>query len=146
MALKSLYSSSEKEFTQHPSLLVESDTEQSNEIHFIVKQGMQVVGVATYSEISNQLTDVAIQPSAAAVTIEPSMDGESSESTVAETLISAVKMHCRKRGRSNSLLVSARSAQTKDLFQRLGFVELHENSGQDAGDPVAPWSMLESPL
>ena len=78
--------------------------------HFIVKRGLQVVGVATYSEHTGQLTDVAVRPSAG--------------KEVSEALFAAVKEHSKRLGRSGSLLVKPRCDESKRLFQELGFEEV----------------------
>jgi len=131
-ALKALYLSSEKSQQLHPNknFLVEeeatrtrrdkasSDVDGSSSsllskpdnIHFVVQHGLQVVGVATYSESTGQVFDVAVRPSAG-------------ETTVAETLLDAVKEHARKSGRSGSLLVRPRSMESMKMFQGLGFQE-----------------------
>jgi broad specificity phosphatase PhoE len=80
--------------------------------HFIVKRGMQVVGVAAYSDRTGLVTDVAVRPSAG--------------KHVGMALFDAVKSHSRKLGRSGSLLVFPRSRQSKALFEELGFVEMSE--------------------
>jgi len=79
--------------------------------HFIVKRGFQVVGVATYSDQTGQLTDVAIRPSAGR--------------EASEKLFSAVIDYARRKfGRSRSLLVYPRSSQSKALFESMGFKEV----------------------
>jgi broad specificity phosphatase PhoE len=84
--------------------------------HFIAKRGMQVVGVATYSDRTGLVTDVAVRPSAG--------------KHAGVALFEAVKSHSRKLGRSGSLLVFPRSRQSKALFEELGFVEMLE-AGDD---------------
>ena len=81
---------------------------------FVVKRGLQVVGVATYSEDTGVLTDVAVRPSA---------KGDE----IGEALLNAVKSHARKLGRSGSLIVHPRSHDSKALFESMGFSEVVEN-------------------
>lgn len=111
-ALKALYLSSRKSTTQDDDdLEVESERKESKSIQFIVKRGLQVVGVATYSQESGHLTDVAIRPSAAA-------------DKVGVTLMASVRSHAKKMGRSNSLVVLPRADKNKELFERMGFSQL----------------------
>jgi N-acetylglutamate synthase-like GNAT family acetyltransferase len=77
---------------------------------------MQVVGVATYSDRTGHVTDVAVRPSAG------------KQAGVA--LFDAVKTHSRTLGRSGSLVVFPRSHRDKAQFEELGFVEMSEN-GED---------------
>lgn len=64
-----------------------------------------------------ELFDVAIRPSA--------------EGDVAETLLTAVKDHARKVGRSGSLLVRARSSNSMKMFEKLGFTEKNVKPNDD---------------
>lgn len=120
-ALKSLYlSSHESKMRSDDSFLVESSGEAGDEEHlrhFIVKRGMQVVGVATYSDATGRLTDVAVRPSAG--------------KAVSETLFAAVQKHANRIGRSPSLVVLPRSDDSKAVFQDMGFVEMPD-SGEDS--------------
>jgi phosphohistidine phosphatase SixA len=93
--------------------------------HFIVKRGMQVVGVATYSDSTGLVTDVAVRPSAG--------------KEVSEALFDAVKSYSRKLGRSGSLHVFPRSQHSKALFEELGFAEVSE-SGDDRLELENGWS------
>jgi N-acetylglutamate synthase-like GNAT family acetyltransferase len=114
-ALKSLYLSSRESeaLASYSTLDVEAETKskKKGELNFIVKRGLQVVGVATYSEATGQLTDLAVAPST---------DSEK----IGETLMNAVKMHARKLGRSGSLIVHPRSNESKPFFQAMGFSEI----------------------
>jgi ribosomal protein S18 acetylase RimI-like enzyme len=115
-ALKALYLSSDKSTTApHSSgeLQVEREGDVAKYVQFIVKRGLQVVGVATYSEDTGQLTDVAIRPSAAA-------------DKIGETLMNAVRKHAKTKGRSNSLLVFPRTADSRELFEKMGFADMDE--------------------
>ena len=122
-ALKALYLSSEQSLQTDSNLSVEEEgqergkadrqEDQKDTKHFIVKRGLQVVGVATYSERTGLLTDVAVRPSAG--------------KQVSETLFKAVKAHSKRLGRSGSLLVIPRSEQSKRQFQDLGFRELTDD-------------------
>lgn len=124
-ALKALYLSSRESDKLHSAEML-SVEEQNNgggrnskgsnigsKKHFIVRRGMQVVGVATYSEGTGRLTDVAVRPSAS--------------KEVSETLFNAVKDYSRRLGRSGSLLIEPRTNQTKTLFESMGFKEIKEN-------------------
>jgi N-acetylglutamate synthase-like GNAT family acetyltransferase len=122
-ALKALYLSSGETF--HPGstdLEVEESSaataKKQNQLQFIVKRGLQVVGVATYSDETGQLTDVAIRPSAA-------------EDRIGETLMDAVKKHAQKIGRSESLIVHPRSHEGIPLFESMGFLELEDDEDED---------------
>lgn len=129
-ALKSLYLSS-KDSTKlenvDSSLSVEkSDSEgeqaqptmaKKDTKHFIVKRGLQVVGVATYCESSGRLRDVAVRPSAG--------------KQVSETLFNAVREHSKRMGRSGSLLVMPRSDESKKLFENIGFEEITDRDDDD---------------
>jgi broad specificity phosphatase PhoE len=124
-ALKALYLSSESDVLLNggstSSLSVEKDVDQAgqqqekpeNMKHFIVKRGLQVVGVATYSERTGRLTDVAVRPSAG--------------KQVSEALFNAVREHSKGMGRSGSLLVMPRSEEGKVLFQEMGFREVADS-------------------
>jgi phosphohistidine phosphatase SixA len=138
-ALRALYLSSresERLQTMESDLSVESSGNESSSPsdtdgnsgrvkHFIVKRGMQVVGVATYSDITGLVTDVAVRPSAG--------------KEVSEALFDAVKNHSRKLGRSGSLHVFPRTQQSKALFEDLGFAEVSE-SGDDRLELDNGWS------
>jgi hypothetical protein len=123
-ALKALYLSSQEteKLSADSSLLVEEegngvacdDSKRGRQKQFIVKFGLQVVGVATYCEDTGKLTDVAVRPSAG--------------KEVSETLFNAVKEHSRKMGRSGSLLVMPRSTESMELFESMGFLEIDEES------------------
>jgi N-acetylglutamate synthase-like GNAT family acetyltransferase len=125
VALKSLYLSSStdqlSEVDNENQLSVEQEEtakdKQERVKHFVVKRGHQVVGVATYSEDTGRLFDVAVRPSAGPL--------------AANSLFAAVKQHQRKLGRSGSLLVQPRTAESKQLFEAVGFEELSgdETSG-----------------
>jgi len=134
-ALKALYLSSsltgpsQATSTSSSVFQVEEEVEPKNEMHFIVKRGLQVVGVASYSEETGQLKDVAIRPTAAGSVGSDGnagTDGEhaNSEESIAGILIKAVKKHARKMGRSESLIVHPRSAGNKLLFEQMGFTEI----------------------
>lgn len=114
-ALKALYLSSHgssQVAANTSDLIVEEETHQTttnkgNEVHFIVQRGLQVIGCATLDSQSGQIYDFAIKPSA--------------EKDVVETLMSKIKDHTRKAGRSGSLLIKPRSAASLELFQEMGF-------------------------
>ena len=114
-ALKALYLSSEKSTTRSSGELeVEEEGDMDKkDVQFVVKRGLQVVGVATYSEDTGHLTNVAIRPSAAA-------------DKIGETLMDAVRKYAKRKGRSNSLLVFPRSAESRELFEDMGFSEVDE--------------------
>ena len=114
-ALKALYLSSHgsSQFTaKNSDLIVEEETHESttskrDEVHFMVQRGLQVIGCATLDCQSGQIYDVAIKPSA--------------QKDVVEALMSKIKDHTRKAGRSGSLLVKPRSGESLELFQQMGF-------------------------
>jgi len=119
-ALKTLYLSSESsnhttvETNAKANSELESSEERngSNTKHFIVKRGLQVVGVATYDEQSGHLFDVAVRPSAG--------------KEVSEVLLKSVRDHSKRLGRSGSLFIHPRSVESRALFQSIGFSELAE--------------------
>jgi N-acetylglutamate synthase-like GNAT family acetyltransferase len=124
-ALKALYWSSKESVKLHPadSLLVEEDHDETQQQeqdnardtkHFIVKRGLQVIGVATYLERTGRLMDVAVRPSVG---------------KVSETLFTAAREHTTRMGRSGSLLVMPRTDESKKLFEGMGFQEV-ENADQ----------------
>ena len=129
-ALKALYLSSDCLLRAEGGLLVEkeNDGEQlqqespENTKHFVVKRGLQVVGVATYSERTGRLFDVAVRPSAG--------------KQVSETLFNAVKEHSKRLGRSGSLIVLPRSEEGKQMFQELGFKEVEDSDEEHLELPV----------
>lgn len=133
-ALKALYLSSSDisgrptNWAESTMLQVNEEVEPKNQLHFIVKRGLQVLGVATYSEETGQLKDVAIRPTAVTSRVTGTA---SSDVNVAETLIHAVKQHARKMGRSNSLVVHVTSEANTALFKSLGFSELVGSKGND---------------
>jgi hypothetical protein len=116
-ALKALYLSSKEteKLSADSSLSVEEkvDSNPGRQKQFIVKHGLQVVGVATYCEETGNLTDVAVRPSAG--------------KKASETLFNAVKEHSRKIGRSASLLIMPRSIESMKLFESLGFLEVNDD-------------------
>ena len=125
-ALKALYLSSKDSGKLHhvdSALSVEkeeSDDKQQQKddsLHFVVKRGLQVVGVATYSETTGRLRDVAVRPSAG--------------KEVSETLFNAVRNHSKRMGRSGSLLVLPRSDESKKLFEAIGFEEVTDKEDDD---------------
>jgi broad specificity phosphatase PhoE len=122
-ALKSLYLSSEASDKFHTdnglSIEEEDDVNDSKEHvkHFVVKHGLQVVGVATYSEKTGRLTDVAVRPSGG--------------KEASETLFEAVKQYSKKLGRSGSLLITPRSVNNRAMFESMGFEELGDESSPD---------------
>lgn len=115
-ALRGLYLSSSQSSKMHAdkSLTVEEQPENDRVKHFIVNRGLQVVGVATYSESTGRLYDIAVRPSASAA--------------VGETLLNAVKEHSRKIGRSGSLYVVPSSQRSRALFEDLGLTEADEET------------------
>ena len=112
-ALKALYLSSATDVAPGCRLKVEqSDDSDNKRVQFIVKRGLQVVGVASYSESTGQLTDVAIRPTAG--------------DQAGATLMDSVRQHARKIGRSSSLVVYPRSDDNRELFESMGFSEVKE--------------------
>eukprot|EP00529_Nitzschia_sp_RCC80_P025439 CAMPEP_0113482818 /NCGR_PEP_ID=MMETSP0014_2-20120614/23116_1 /TAXON_ID=2857 /ORGANISM="Nitzschia sp." /LENGTH=528 /DNA_ID=CAMNT_0000376349 /DNA_START=154 /DNA_END=1740 /DNA_ORIENTATION=- /assembly_acc=CAM_ASM_000159 len=127
VALKALYLSSSVADSLKPSrsdndLQVDEEEQQDSDeqktSHFVVRRGLQVLGVATYSEKTGKLSDVAVRPTA------------NKDDKVAETLMRAVRIHARKCGRSSSLIVHPRSTDAQQLFEKMGFEEV---DGADEG-------------
>jgi phosphohistidine phosphatase SixA len=122
-ALKALYLSSDAsaQLQADDGLSVEEEEDAGNKQrhikHFIVKHGLQVVAVASYSELTGRLTDVAVRPSAG--------------TQASETLVDAVKQYSKKFGRSGSLLITPRSGVSKAQFEALGFEELGDDRSPD---------------
>lgn len=119
-ALKSLYLSSldSHQFHAHKGLTVSEEGNDTRNVHFIVKRGMQVMGVATYCEATGHLFDVAVRPSA--------------QKDVAETLLEAGIDHAKKEGRpGGSLTVKARNTSGTQLFQQMGFRQCGDASDTD---------------
>lgn len=100
---------------------------------FVVKRGLQVVGVATYSEDTGFLTDVAVRPS---------VNG----AEIGATLMNAVKSHARTLGRSGSLIVQPRSRDSKALFESMGFSEVVENNGNNNSNNKVGAVKMESKI
>ena len=114
-ALRALYLYSGEQ-TAAPSVDLEVESEQANagkRVQFVVKRGLQVVGVARYSEETGRLTDVAIRPSAAS-------------DRIGETLIDSIRKHAKELGRSASLVVQPRSPDSRELFESMGFKEIDD--------------------
>jgi hypothetical protein len=89
----------------------DSTTSKGRVKHFYVKQGFQVVGVATYHEADGKLYDVAVRPSVG------------KEATW--LLFDAVRQHVKQNlKRSGSLVVLPRSLESKELFEQYGFTEM----------------------
>jgi len=116
-ALKALYLSSKESDKLHADkdLSVEAPEDIGDEAenlkHFVVKHGNQVVGVATYSEQTGKLSDVAIRPSVG--------------KEVSETLFDAVNKYARKLGRSGSIMIQNTRVGTKmSMLASLGFEEV----------------------
>ena len=118
-ALKSLYLSSTSLSEEIVEMSDRSYVDDGKSIRFIVKRGFQVLAVATYSERNGQLTDVAIRPTA---------------KTVADTLLEVIQRHALLSNKPHEdLLVRPRTAQHKEIFQRMGFSEsekFNKNCGE----------------
>lgn len=89
-------------------------TNQTNKKHFIVKRGLQVVAVASYSDDTGTLYDVAIRPSAG--------------TDASKLLLQAAQDHSKKLGRSGSLLVLPRSTESQDILLQQLDMSVHEHS------------------
>ena len=77
-----------------------------------------MVGVASYSNTTRHVFDVAVRPSGG---IE-----------VANALFQAIQTHTTKQmGRSGSLLVFPRTEESKRLFESVGFTEVNDNKTDD---------------
>ena len=127
-ALKSLYLSSSSFLSEEITNIANNGDDKSNNsatdddggnslprlLRFVVKQGFQVLAVATttYSETWNNglvllLTDVAIRPS--------------SGSAVADKILEAIQRRHDKPHHGH-LFVRPKTVEDKDLFQRMGFI------------------------
>jgi hypothetical protein len=91
--------------------------------HFIVKRGLQVVGVASYSEKTGHVFDVAVRPSGG--------------TEVTKALFQAVKTHTKQIGRSGSLLVFPRTEESKRLFESVGFAEVNDKGNTKDNHNIA---------
>lgn len=100
-----------------------NDLKRGSKVTFVVKRGLEVVGVATYCEKTGHLSDLALRP---IVTSDPS----SLNQDVGSTLLNAVKQHARAIGRSESLIIHPRSLDSKRLLESMGFQEINE-AGED---------------
>lgn len=83
--------------------------------HFVVQRGHQVVAVATYSEATGVVTDVAVQPGATGAR---------------EALLQAVQEHARKLKRTGSLIMHPRTAADEDALVKAGFQTVQDEEGQ----------------
>ena len=116
-ALRALYMSSAgtSVLKDDATLSIDSSVHSNDRTkQFIVKKGLQVLAVASYSEERGIVSNVAVRPSAG--------------QEACETLFKAVKDHSTKLGRSGSLLVMPRSGIDKEIFDRLGFEEAESYS------------------
>ena len=114
-ALRALYLSStpivaatDDAFTVEQDNVEEVGDSSLSDKHFVVQRGHQVVAVATYSQASGIVTDVAVQPGATGAR---------------EALLQAVQEHARKLKRSGSLVVHPRTAADEDAFVQAGFYQ-----------------------
>ena len=86
------------------------DEKNNSKVTFVVKRGLEVVGVASYCEKTGQLSDVALRP-----VLLHSPDNLRQD--VGSTLLNAVKEHARSLG----LIIHPHSAESKRLFESFGF-------------------------
>jgi hypothetical protein len=109
IALKSLYLSSSSSLDEEKLCLSDSSNKDDGDlVRFVAKRGFQVLAVATYSEHSGVLTDVAIRPSGC----------------VDHVLFDAIKQHAISPDKPReTLAVRPRTMKDKTLFQQMGFVE-----------------------
>ena len=84
--------------------------------HFVVQRGHQVVAVATYSEATGVVTDVAVQPGATGAR---------------EALLQAVQEHARKLKRTGSLIMHPRTAADEDALVKAGFQTVQDGEAQN---------------
>jgi hypothetical protein len=87
----------------------ESSSSSSNKMihHFVVRQGFQVVGVATYAADTGRVFDVAVRPSAS--------------QNATSLLFNAGKDYAKRHGRSGSLRVQPRTETGRRMFEAVGF-------------------------
>lgn len=95
-----------------------------SKVTFVVKRGLEVVGVATYCETTGHLSDLALRPVAA-------RDPHQLNHDAGSTLLNAVKQHARSIGRSESLIIHPRSRDSKRLFESMGFQEMDDTEESD---------------
>lgn len=107
-ALKALYLATK----QLPLQPVESGSKENprKSLQFVVKRGLQVVGVASYEEETGHISDVAIRPTAAS-------------DRIGETLLESVRNHAKKLGQPTTLIVNPCSTESRELFRSMGFVD-----------------------
>lgn len=108
-ALKSLYLNT-------LSGVEDSEEKISDVSHFIVKRGLQVVGVASYVESTGELMDVAVLPSAG--------------KEAGTNLFKSVQAHAKKQGRTESLVLVPRSTESKNLLIQMGFGSENATDGR----------------
>ncbi len=104
------------------------DDDKSHCKHFVVKRGLQVVGVASYSDRTGRVFDVAVRPSGG--------------TEVTQVLFQAVKTHTKQMGRSGSLTIFPRTEESKRLFEAVGFTEVNcqrDNDDVDRNDIAAEY-------
>ena len=104
------------------------DSDKSHCKHFVVKRGLQVVGVASYSDKTGHVFDVAVRPSGG--------------TEVTQVLFQAVKAHTKQMGRSGSLTVFPRTEESKRLFEAVGFTEVNcqrDNDDMDRNDSAGEY-------
>jgi len=108
------------------------DARRKKKVSFFVKRGQQVVGCATYDEVTGHLSQVVVRPSVAQNT------------QVGDALLGAVRKHARKVGRSDSLYYycdddvannnnNNSNGSTKSFLEQMGFQEV-----VDETDGVSP--------
>ena len=119
-ALRALYLSSSSSNDE----TVQETSDANDAVRFVVKRGFQVLAVATYSQRSGMLTDVAIRPTA----------------NVSVVLLEAIKEHARSidSGSQSCLSVRPRTGDDRKSFERMGFLDQ-----KSCGDKQPPRSIMK---
>eukprot|EP00816_Leptocylindrus_hargravesii_P008561 CAMPEP_0196819786 /NCGR_PEP_ID=MMETSP1362-20130617/72103_1 /TAXON_ID=163516 /ORGANISM="Leptocylindrus danicus, Strain CCMP1856" /LENGTH=497 /DNA_ID=CAMNT_0042198383 /DNA_START=90 /DNA_END=1583 /DNA_ORIENTATION=+ len=127
-ALKSLYLSNarRKLLMKESSDLTENvETEASNggssdEVSFVARRGLQVVGCATYEKNTGRLMDVVVRPSAR-------------RSKVGGSLVESVKTFVQKNCDGKRIVVDPLDAASRSFFENLGFRSNSADGGGETG-------------
>ena len=127
-ALKSLYLSNTRQkrlIKGNSDLIGNVETEASNngssdEVSFVARRGLQVVGCATYLKSTGRLMDVVVRPSAR-------------RSKVGESLVSSVKTFVQRDCDGKSIVVNPSDAASRSFFENLGFQSNSADDGEKKG-------------
>lgn len=101
-----------------------SERDVKEELTFVVKRGLQVVGCASLNEKTGRLSDVVVRPSAR-------------KSRVGESLIDAVKSHARQSNKIDTIIVQPKTEEGRAFFKKMGFSFV---------DDVGQYSKDDSPI